>query len=64
MPSQSHAPHVTDLKKDKAGLKEYTDYLDQLGKKKAELRKRIAASKQAIVSPCMSPAHGLNWWRC
>jgi hypothetical protein len=40
----------TDLKKDIAGRKEYADFLDQLEKQKAALRKRIAMNKNWIVS--------------
>ena len=39
----------SDLKKDLAGRKEYTDYLDQLEKQKADLRKRIASNKAWVV---------------
>ncbi len=40
----------SDLKKDLAGRKEYTDYLGQLEKQKADLRKRIASNKAWVVS--------------
>ena len=40
----------TDLKKDISGRKEYADFLDQLEKQKAALRKRIAMNKNWIVS--------------
>ena len=39
-----------DLKKDLEGRKEYVDYLATLEKQKAELRKRITANKEWIVS--------------